>query len=76
MRGAMRAARQYAGRTASPNAGWPMAAMAGALDVRLTKRAQYVLNGPARTPRPRDIRRCRMIATGAAALAALLVDTL
>ena len=34
-------------RTASPNAGWTMAAMAGALQVRLVKRAAYTLgDGP------------------------------
>jgi adenosylcobinamide-phosphate synthase len=30
----------------SPNAGWPMATLAGILDVRLEKRDQYSLNGP------------------------------
>ena len=36
-------------RTASPNAGWPMSAMAGALGVQLTKRGEYAL-GVARRP--------------------------
>ncbi len=36
-------ARQEHGRTESPNAGWPMAAMAGALNVRLEKAGHYQL---------------------------------
>lgn len=39
-----------AGRTASPNAGWPMAAMAGALDTVLTKRDHYALGAGQRLP--------------------------
>jgi adenosylcobinamide-phosphate synthase len=35
-------------RTASPNAGWPMAAMAGALDTTLTKRDHYSLGDGSR----------------------------
>ncbi|KAG7363012.1 CobD/Cbib domain containing protein [Nitzschia inconspicua] len=35
-----------AGRCESPNAGWPMATMAGLLMVRLEKRDCYILNGP------------------------------
>jgi adenosylcobinamide-phosphate synthase len=41
--------RRQHGRTASPNAGWPMAAMAGALGVRLEKPGHYVL-GEGRLP--------------------------
>lgn len=45
--GTWRAAWRDHGRTASPNAGWPMAAMAGALDTVLTKRDHYTLgDGP------------------------------
>jgi adenosylcobinamide-phosphate synthase len=43
-------ARLDAGRTASPNAGWPMAAMAGALDTTLTKRDHYTLGTGLRMP--------------------------
>jgi len=39
-----RALRREAGRTASPNGGWPMGAMALALGVRLGKPGVYVLN--------------------------------
>lgn len=42
--------RREATRTASPNAGWPMAAMALALDVRLTKHGDYSLHPAGREP--------------------------
>jgi adenosylcobinamide-phosphate synthase len=42
-------------RTASPNAGWTMSAMAGALGVRLVKRDAYAL-GDGELPSARDIR--------------------
>ncbi len=42
-RAALAVAWRDARRTASPNAGWPMAAMAGALDTVLTKRDHYAL---------------------------------
>ena len=47
-------------RTASPNAGWTMSAMAGALGVRLEKRGAYVL-GDGDLPMARDIRRSLVV---------------
>lgn len=47
-------------RTASPNSGYPMAAVAGALEVRLEKagsKESYVLGQEFGAPLPRDIRR-------------------
>jgi adenosylcobinamide-phosphate synthase len=44
-RNAWRTACREHTRTESPNAGWPMAAMAGALNVRLEKVGHYVLGG-------------------------------
>ncbi len=48
-------------RTASPNAGWPMAAAAGALDLRLEKAGHYVLNPQGRLPGVEDIRRAKRL---------------
>ncbi len=42
-------------KTASPNAGWPMAAAAGALGIRLEKEDHYRLNGSHRSPSPDDL---------------------
>jgi adenosylcobinamide-phosphate synthase len=72
-REAMQVAWRDAGLAASPNAGWPMAAMAGALQVRLTKRGVYVLNAGGRLPGADDLRRARRIVAGAGLLAATLV---
>jgi adenosylcobinamide-phosphate synthase len=43
-------------RTPSPNSGWPMAAMALRLGVRLGKPGVYVLNADGRLPRSEDTR--------------------
>lgn len=72
-RGAARCALRDARVTASPNAGWPMAAMAGALGATLTKRQAYQLNPGAREPGADDLRRARHITAVAGALAVLLV---
>ena len=45
---ALTIARRDAGRTASPNAGWPMAALAGALGVELEKVGHYRLGDAGR----------------------------
>ena len=45
---------EEARKTPSPNSGWPMAAMALALGVRLQKPGVYVLNASGRLPEPKD----------------------
>lgn len=72
--GALRVAIADARNTESPNAGWPMAAMAGALGVRLAKRHHYILNDSARPPCARDIGRARHIVLAASLLAAIAMD--
>jgi len=49
------------GKTASPNAGYPMSAMAGALDISLEKVGHYRLNAAGRPPTPADIQRAARI---------------
>ena len=49
-------------KTESPNSGWPMAAMALALNVRLTKPGVYRLHGAGRPPTPLDARRAQHLA--------------
>ena len=68
--GALRIMRRDHGRTASPNAGWTMSAMAGALGVRLVKRGAYALgDGP--LPGAAHVRTSRTIMALAAGLALL-----
>ena len=52
---ALNCARSEHKKTPSPNSGWPMAAAAGALGVRLEKPGAYTLNASAPPPRPEDI---------------------
>jgi adenosylcobinamide-phosphate synthase len=56
-KGAWQVWRRDAGKTASPNAGHPMSAMAGALDVELEKVGHYRLGAGGRAPSAEDIRR-------------------
>ena len=50
----LRALRREAGKTPSPNSGWPMAAMALALGVALRKPGVYTLNPAGRAPQAQD----------------------
>ncbi|HET7195801.1 MAG TPA: adenosylcobinamide-phosphate synthase CbiB [Nocardioides sp.] len=66
--------RREAGKTSSPNAGWPMAAMALRLGLRLTKRGHYALNPVGAPPGPGDVteavragRRTALVAVAVAA---------
>jgi len=68
-----RGLRRQARLTPSPNGGWPMAMLALALDVRLSKRGVYVLHAAGQGPAAAHLVRGLVIATraawGAAALA-------
>jgi adenosylcobinamide-phosphate synthase len=55
--GALRRARPLARRPASPNAGWPMATLAVALGVRLTKPGAYDIPAGDALPTPTDATR-------------------
>jgi adenosylcobinamide-phosphate synthase len=70
--GAWRTLLSDRGATASPNAGWTMSAIAGALDVTLEKRGTYRL-GRGRTPRAQDIRRSVIVVAGAAVLLTIVM---
>ena len=70
--GAARVAWTQHRRTASPNAGWPMAAMAGALDVELAKRGAYRLGDGELPSSPDAIHRARRV-LGTAALVTVVL---
>lgn len=65
--------RRDGARTASPNAGWPMAAMAGLLGVQLSKAGAYSLGDPDRALEPATIDHAWRLAALGALLAAALV---
>ena len=54
------------GKTSSPNAGWPMAAMAGALEIKLEKPGHYVLGDGKKKLVPATIRQALTVFTIAA----------
>ena len=59
---------RQARKTPSPNSGWPMAAMAMALGVRLAKPGVYALNGKGRDAGPLDTRRAQKLASSVVVL--------
>lgn len=69
----MRCMLRDAAKTDSPNAGWPMSAMAGLLGVQLTKRGQYTLGDDIRPICGEDVRRCWRISRRAMVASAVLV---
>jgi len=68
---ARRTRRLDARRTASPNAGHPMSAAAGALGIELEKRGQYRLGEGLPQPRPHDIRRSQKLLSASIVLGVL-----
>lgn len=74
----LHALRREARRTASPNSGWPMAAMALRLNLRLTKRGGYVLHAGGRAPHAADVARAawlaqKVVAAGSGCAVALIL---
>ena len=67
-----RGLRGEAARTPSPNGGWPMAAMARALGVRLRKPGVYTLGEGGHTPEPADTLRACALGARTALVATLL----
>lgn len=63
-------------RTPSPNSGWPMAAMALRLGLRLGKPGVYTLNADGRQPAPDDLYAARAAAWHAVAAGAALIAAL
>jgi len=73
-RGAWRCLRSDAGSTPSPNGGWPMAAMAGALGVVLDKRQAYTLNAAGRAAAAQDLATGRRLVIVATLLVAVGIE--
>ncbi len=65
--------RKEASRTSSPNAGWPMGAIALALNCRLTKRNNYVLNDAGEEPTIESLVQARKIIILASGIAVTLI---
>ncbi|CAN7662454.1 adenosylcobinamide-phosphate synthase CbiB [Pseudorhodoferax sp. LjRoot39] len=63
-------------RTSSPNSGWPMAAMALRLGVRLRKPGVYALNAQGRAPLAADVAYALQLAGRAVATAGVLLGAL
>lgn len=72
-RAALRTIPRDARKTASPNAGYPMSAMAGALGVELEKVGHYLLGNGNRSPRGEDIGTARKILAAACGLGLFLL---
>jgi adenosylcobinamide-phosphate synthase len=70
------ALRREAARTSSPNAGWPMAALALRLGVRLEKVGHHRLNGSGRPPAAADTGRALRLVAARAGLAVALLGGL
>lgn len=64
--------RSQSTRTSSPNAGWTMAAAAGALDVRLEKVSCYQLNEAQQLPTEKDIQKAGILVSTAALISLLI----
>ena len=70
--GALRGIWRDRARTESPNAGWTMSAMGGALGVRLEKPGSYVLGSESTEPLPSHIKQALIIVAGAAVLCTVI----
>lgn len=68
----LRSLAQEARKTPSPNSGWPMAAMALALDVRLSKPGAYCLHPEGRAPTQADAAQAQKIVSKVALTLVLL----